>query len=118
VTGGVLEHWGGGALTQRISTLHRALPHAYVEINPADAKAHGIQRGDLVRLVSRRGSIELEARIDYRSQPPKGQVFVPTFDEGKPINRLTESAFDPRSGQPDDRKCAVRLERVGRGTSR
>ncbi len=118
VTGGVLEHWGGGAMTQRIATLHRALPHAYVEINPADAATHKIQRGDLVRLVSRRGALELEARIDYRSQPPRGQVFVPTFDEGKPINRLTGRAHDPWSGQPDDRKCAVRLERAGAGANR
>jgi nitrate reductase (cytochrome) len=62
--------------------------------------------------VSRRGSIDLEARIDYRSQPPRGQVFVPTFDEARPINRLTLDASCPISGQPDGAKCAVRVERV------
>lgn len=109
-TGAVLEHSGSGSITQRIPVLHRALPHAYVEINPEDARGLGIRNRQSVRLVSRRGSIELEARIDYRSQPPRGQVFVPTFDEARPVNRLMLDASCPLSGQPDGDKCAVRVE--------
>jgi nitrate reductase NapA len=111
-TGAVLEQWGAGSMTQRIPILHRALPHAYVEINKDDARDLGVRNRETVRLVSRRGSIDLEARIDYRSQPPRGQVFVPSFDEAHPINRLTLDACDPLSGQPDGGKCAVRLERL------
>lgn len=111
-TGAVLEHWDTGTLTQRIPTLHRALPQAYVEINRDDAQDLGIRNRETVRLVSRRGAIELEARIDYRSQPPRGQVFVPAFDKARLVNRLTLDAFCPLSGQPDGRKCAVRLERL------
>jgi nitrate reductase NapA len=110
-TGAVLEHSGTGSLTQRIPTLHRAIPRAYVEVNREDAKTLGIRNGEKVRLVSRRSSLELEARLDYRSQPPRGQLFVPSFDEGLPINRLTLDACCPLSGQPDG-KCAVRLERL------
>jgi nitrate reductase (cytochrome) len=115
VTGSVLEHWGGGTMTQRIPTLHRALPHAYVEINHDDARDLGIRNRETVRLVSRRGSLELEARVDYRSQPPRGQVFVPSFDEAHPVNRLMIDASCPLSGQPDADKCAVRLERLPPG---
>ena len=111
-TGAVLEQWGGGSMTQRIPALHRALPHAYVEINHDDARDLGIRNRETVRLVSRRGSIDLEARIDYRSQPPRGQVFVPSFDEARPVNRLTLDACCPLSGQPDGGKCAVRVERL------
>ncbi len=115
-TGAVLEQWGTGSMTQRIPTLHRALPHAYVEINKDDARDLGVRNREAVRLLSRRGSIELEARIDYRSQPPRGQVFVPSFDEARPVNRLTLDACCPLSGQPDGGKCAVRVERLpGRG---
>ncbi len=64
-------------MTQRIPTLHRSIPHAYVEINREDATRLGIRDGETVRLVSRRGSLEIEARIDYRSQPARGQLFVP-----------------------------------------
>jgi nitrate reductase NapA len=110
-TGAVLEHWGAGSMTRRIPVLHTALPHAYVEINRDDARDLGIRNRQSVRLVSRRGAIELEARIDYRSQPPRGQVFVPSFDEARLVNRLTLDACCPISGQPDP-KCAVRLERL------
>jgi len=111
-TGAVLEHWGAGSMTQRIPTLHHALPHAYVEINREDASELGIRNRETIRLVSPRGSIELEARIDYRSQPPRGQVFVPSFDEARPVNRLMLDACCPLSGQPDSSKCAVRVERL------
>ena len=108
----VLEHWGTGSLTQRIPTLHRAVPRAYLEINREDANRLGIRNRDTVRIVSRRGSLEIEARIDYRSQPPRGQVFVPSFDEGVPVRRLMLDAFCPLSGQPDITTCAVRVERL------
>jgi nitrate reductase NapA len=112
MTGAVLEQWGTGSMTQRIPTLHRSMPHAYVEMNREDAKALGIRNRETVRLVSRRGSLEIEARIDYRSQPPRGQLFVPSFDETLPVNRLTLDAYCPLSGQPDSSTCAVRVERL------
>jgi nitrate reductase NapA len=112
-TGAVLEQWGTGSMTQRIPTLHRSLPHAYVEMNRQDADRLGIRNRERVRLVSRRGAIEIEARLDYRSQPAPGQVFVPSFDAGEPVNRLTLDAACPLSGQPDGRKCAIRVERLG-----
>jgi nitrate reductase NapA len=112
MAGTVLEQWGTGSMTQRIPTLHRALPHTYVELNRDDANDLGIRNRETVRLVSRRGAIELEARINYRSQNPRGQVFVPCFDEGRPVNRLTLDACCPLSGQPDGDRCAVRVERI------
>lgn len=111
-TGRVLEHCGTGAMTQRIPVLHRAVPRSYVEINRADAQALGVANGETVRLVSRRGTLEIEARIDYRSQPARGQLFVPVFDEGHPINRLTIDAGCPIAGEPAT--SAVRVELVGR----
>jgi nitrate reductase NapA len=113
-TGPVLEHWGGGSMTQRIPTLHRAAPRAYLEMNRDDAQRLGGRNADLVRLVSRRGSMEIEARIDYRSQLPRGQVFVPSFDEAHPVERLMLDSFCPISGQPDTTTCAARVERLGR----
>jgi nitrate reductase NapA len=112
-TGPVLEHWGTGTMTQRIPTLHRAAPRAYLEMNRDDAARLGIRSGDMARVSSRRGAMEIEARIDYRSQLPPGQVFIPSFDEGHPVQRLMLDSFCPLSGQPDTTTCAVRVERVG-----
>ena len=111
-TGAVLEHWGTGSMTRRIPTLHRALPHGYLEINRDDAKQLGIRDGERVRLVTRRGSLEIEARLNYRSQPARGELFVPWFDEALPVNRLMLDASCPLSGQPDGSKCAARVERL------
>lgn len=110
--GAVLEHSGAGAMTRRIPTLHRSVPRAYLEMNREDARRLGIANREVVRLVSRRGSLEIEARIDYRSRPPRGQLFVPSFDEGVPVGQLMLDAFCPLSGQPDTTICAVRVERV------
>ncbi len=112
----VLEHSGTGSLTRRIPILQRSVPRTYVEINRQDAERLGIQNGETVRLVSRRGSLLIEARIDYRAQPPRGHVFVPSFDDQRPVNTLTLDASCPLSGQSDP-KCAVRVERLARGGS-
>jgi nitrate reductase NapA len=111
-TAAVLEHTGTGTLTQRVPTLHRSIPQAYVEIHREDARALGVRSGEMVRVTSRRGALELQARIDYRAQPPRGQVVIPTFDEGLPVQRLTVDAGCPLSGQPETSKCAVRVERL------
>jgi nitrate reductase NapA len=112
-TGRVLEHWHTGSMTRRVKELHQAVPEAYVEINRADAQELGIKSGDKVRLTSRRGHIELKAAVDGRGKPPRGSVFVPFFDESKRINELTLDAMDNISKEPDYKKCAVRIERLG-----
>ncbi len=111
-TGRVLEHWHTGSMTRRVPILHRAVPSAYVEINPDDAATLGITNGSNVKITSRRGSIVMKASINGRGNPPKGMVFVPFFDEKYLINELTLDAFCPISKQPDYKKCAVKLERA------
>lgn len=111
-TGRVLEHWHTGSLTRRIPILHQAVPHAYVELHPADATRLGVRTGDRIRLTTRRGSLVLPALIDGRGRPAERQVFVPFFDESLLINELTLDAFCPISKQPDYKKCAVKVERA------
>ena len=111
-TGRVLEHWHTGTMTRRVPQLNRAMPAAYAEIHPEDAKALGIQDGETIRLVSRRGKMELAARIGGRGSVQKGEVFVPFFDEQELVNELTLDSYCPISAEPDYKKCAVRAERV------
>ena len=111
-TGRVLEHWHTGSLTRRVKQLHQAVPAAYVEIHPDDARRLGITEGQTVRLITRRGQLDLPVQIDGRGKPLAGSVFVPFFDEGKLINRLTLDVYDPISKQPDYKKCAVRIEKI------
>ncbi|MEM8960500.1 MAG: molybdopterin-dependent oxidoreductase [Acidobacteriota bacterium] len=111
-TGRILEHWHTGSMTRRVDQLHQAAPDAFVELNRADAIALGVKNGDRVRVVSRRGKLELVAQVDQRGQPPRGTVFVPFYDEAKRINELTLDAMDNISKEPDFKKCAVRVEKA------
>jgi nitrate reductase NapA len=98
-------------MTRRVSQLNRAMPTAYVEVNPADAEALNIRQGETVVIESRRGEVELPVWINGRGKPPVGTVFVPFFDETKLINNVTLEAHDPFSKQPDYKKCAVRIRK-------
>jgi nitrate reductase NapA len=99
-------------MTRRIPVLHKAVPNAYVEFHPDDAKKLGIRNGENVKVSSRRGSCVLPASINERGLPTKGQVFVPFFDEHMMINDVTLDAFCPISKEPDYKKCAVKVEKV------
>ncbi len=111
-TGRVLEHWHSGTMTRRVPQLHRAMPKAYIELNPADAAEMNIATGTPVKVVSRRGEMILPVWLNGRSVPAKGSVFVPFFAEESLINHLTLEAYCPLSKEPDYKKCAVRIERV------
>jgi nitrate reductase NapA len=108
-TGRVLEHWHSGSMTRRVPELYRAIPNALCYMHPEDARARNLRRGDDVRVISRRGEIRIRLETRGRDKPPKGLVFVPWFDEGRLVNKLTLDATDPISKQTDYKKCAVKV---------
>jgi nitrate reductase (cytochrome) len=111
-TGRVLEHWHTGSMTRRVPELHRAVPSAVVWMNPNDARARGIRRGDVVKIVSRRGEMETIVETRGRNQMPEGTVYVPFFDEGRLVNKLTIDATCPISKETDFKKAAVKVVKV------
>ncbi len=108
-TGRVLEHWHSGTMTRRVPELYRAFPDAVVFMHPDDASRRGLKRGDVVKVVSRRGEIQLRVDTRGRNKPPKGLVFVPFFDEHRLINKVTLDATCPLSKETDYKKCAVKV---------
>ena len=111
-TGRVLEHWHSGSMTRRVPELYRAFPDAVMFMHPEDAKKRGLRRGMVAKVASRRGDISLRVETRGRNRPPEGLVFVPWFDAGRLINKLTLDATDPLSKETDYKKCAVKVERV------
>ncbi len=111
-TGRVLEHWHTGTMTMRVGPLRSAMPHAYVEMHPLDASKLGVSQGDMVRVSTRRGALELPAMTRGRGAPPRGSLFIPFFDERLLANNLTLDAIDPVSKQPDYKKCAAAVEKM------
>ncbi|MBS1159434.1 MAG: napA [Proteobacteria bacterium] len=111
-TGRVLEHWHTGSMTRRVPELHRAVPEAVCFMHPDDAKKRGLQRGMKIKVASRRGEIQIRVETKGRNKPPVGLVFIPFFDEGKLVNKLTLDATCPISKQTDFKKCAVKIVRA------
>ncbi|WP_339132798.1 MAG: nitrate reductase catalytic subunit NapA [Candidatus Electrothrix sp. GW3-4] len=111
-TGRVLEHWHSGSMTRRVPELYRAVPDAQVFMHPKDAEKRGLKRGQLVKLASRRGEITCPLETRGRNKPPEGLVFVPWFDAGRLVNKLTLDATCPISKETDYKKCAVKVTKA------
>ena len=110
-TGRVIFHYLSGAQTRRIGFLNDQCPEPYVEIHPRLAEKYGIREGDLVKITSRRGNIELKAKVVKTIRPDT--IFVPYhWPDKKSINRLTQRALDPISKIPEFKMSAVRIERI------
>ena len=111
-TGRVLEHWHTGTMTRRVPELYRAYPDAVMYMHPDDARERGLQRGMVAKVASRRGEIALRVETSGRNKMPRGTVFVPFFDGGRLINKLTLDATCPISRETDFKKCAVKVTKT------
>jgi formate dehydrogenase major subunit len=109
-TGRLLEHWHTGSMTRRSFALNSIQPEAHVFMNPDDARAIGVAEDDFVRVSSRRGTIELRARLSHRDTP--GTCFVPFHFREAAANLLTIDEIDPFGKIPEFKFCAVRIERA------
>jgi len=111
-TGRVLEHWHTGTMTRRVPELYRAMPDAWLYMHPEDAKKRGLQRGDAVKVMTRRGEVATRVETRGRNKPPEGLVFMPFFDEHRLVNKLTLDATCPISKETDFKKCACKVVKV------
>ena len=111
-TGRVLEHWHSGSMTRRVPELYRAYPDAKLYMHPDDAKARGLKRGQEVKVQTRRGEVATRVETRGRNKVPKGLVYMPWFDAGQLVNKLTLDATDPLSKETDFKKCACRVVRA------
>ncbi len=110
-TGRILYHWHGGTITRRSADLLARSPEVEIGISREDGERYGVEDGEWVRLVSRRG--ELEGRAAYTDKMRAGEVFVPFVKlKEHAANFLTNSAFDPDSKIPEYKVCAARLEKI------
>ena len=108
---GTSSQWHTQTRTAKSDILRKLYPeNVYLEIHPADASKLRLKEGDAVTVRSRRGEITVSAYLAPTVQP--GQIFIPMhYPE---VNRLTHSAFDPHSRQPNYKACAVALARKDR----
>ena len=110
--------------TGRSRSLDEAAPDAWVELSRLDADRLGITEGDVVRVESPRGAIQVRARVG-RVMP--GAVFAPFHygswdldtltpaDQSRQANELTMTVWDPVSQQPYFKTAACRVTKVRDG---
>ena len=108
-TGRVLEHWHSGSMTRRVPELYRAVPDALVYMHPKDAKERRLRNGAEIKLQTRRGEVTSRVETRGRNKPPRGLVFMPWFDAGRLVNKLTLDQTDPLSKETDYKKCACKV---------
>ncbi len=109
-TGRQLEHWHTGSMTRRSRVLDAMEPEANCSLHPATLRKLGVAPGEMVRLSTRRGSIEIMARADRAISPD--MVFVPFAFVEAAANLLTNPALDPVGKIPEFKYSAVKVEAV------
>ncbi len=109
-TGRQLEHWHTGSMTRRAMVLDSVEPEANCSLHPKTLRALGVEPGGMVRLTTRRGSIDIMARADRAVS--EDMVFVPFAYVEAAANVLTNPAIDPYGKIPEFKFSAVRVEAV------
>jgi formate dehydrogenase major subunit len=110
-TGRCIWQWHTGTMTRRSENLEREVPTGWVEVNPEDAAALGITDGEMVKAKTRRGEIEIGAKVTKDIK--KGEVFIPFHYVECAANILTNNALDPVAKIPEFKACAIRIEKLG-----
>jgi formate dehydrogenase alpha subunit len=109
-TGRMFAHYHTGTMTRASAHLDTEQKTGYVEIHPEDATNLAVNDGETVKLSTRRGEIEVPARISNKVKP--GLLFVPFHFAENSANILTNSAFDPAAKIPEYKVCAVKIEKA------
>jgi formate dehydrogenase major subunit len=82
-----------------------------IDVSPEDAERLGVGEGEVVRITSRRGSVEAPIRVDRGLRP--GLVFMTLhFPDQVDTNVLTIDATDPKSGTAEFKASAVRIDTI------
>lgn len=108
-TGRKLEFYNTGVQTNLYGT--PVLKDERIVLHPDDARRLQVADGDLVRVRSRRGSVEARVSVETTVQP--GLCFM-TFHHPEKVNTnlLTHDATDPIAGTAEFKAAAVRVERI------
>ena len=107
ITGRQLEHWHTGSMTRRTEVLDALEPSPTASMNAKELARLGVQAGASIQVQSRRGQVQLTARLDNGT--PDSTVFIPFAYGEAAANLLTNSALDPFGKIPEFKFCAVKV---------
>jgi len=108
-TGRRLDEFNTGVQSSRYASPMRR--GESLDLSPEDAAKLGVKEGEVVRVSSRRGSVEVPAHVDSGLRP--GLTFMTFhFPDDVATNILTIDATDPKSGTAEFKAAAVNVEKA------
>lgn len=114
-TGRLLEHWHTGAMTRRAGVLDAIEPEGIASMNPREIERRGMRQGMMVKVETRRGTVEALLRADR--EVADGMIFMPFCFNESPANVLTNPQLDPFGKIPEFKYCAARIGLADTGTA-
>ncbi len=97
-------------MTRRVYGLNVLDKEELLNIHPQDASGLGVEDGQMVKVASRRGVVEVKAKVTDNC--PEGTVSMTFHFSETPTNLLTCCELDPVSSTPGTKVCAVRVENL------
>ena len=98
------------SMSGKTEGLNQLLSQERMEINPLDAEGLGLTADDLVKVVSRRGSIK--TKIQITDKVPPGIVSMSFHFIDTPTNTITNPAICYMSVASGVKAAAVQIEKV------
>jgi formate dehydrogenase alpha subunit len=109
-TGRRYAHYHTRTMPGRCPSLHKEFPEPITQINLHDAMKLGLEDGDPIKVISRRGEVVTFVRPG--EIVPEGAIFMDFHFRQANANVLLGTSLDPISKTPDYKVCAVRIEKT------
>ncbi len=121
MTSTVAEHWCAGSTTRNIPWLNELVPEPMIELPLTLAAKLDVKTGDLVKVSSARGEVEVKALVTARMKTLQVNgrevtiVWMPYnwgfkgLSTGVSVNHLTIDAVDPGAGTQETKACLVNV---------
>lgn len=109
-TGRVLYQYHTRTMTGRSKGLNTLAGEAFVEITQRLANTLNVEDGEMVKVTSKRGTIEVKVRVTENKRDKV--VFIPFHYAEAAANKLTHAALDPETDIPEYKVCAVKIEKL------
>ena len=109
-TGSGIYHMRTGTMLEKVPGIKEISSEPLLHVNPEDAKSLQIRDGEVIEIASRRGKLLMRCKIT--DEVPEGVVFTTFHFPETPINKLTNSAYDPLGKVPELKYCAVKIRKL------
>ena len=97
-------------MSRKASNLYAIEPEASASLSPSDIVRKKIQPGEMIKISTKRGSINIRVREDRAI--PEGVIFIPFCYNEAAVNLLTNPALDPFGKIPEFKYCAAKIQQL------